>query len=620
MRSPPEQSLVASIADDLPAGIWVAAARDGEFVYANRAFDEIMGMGPVPEAGVGDFTAPYGIYGLDGRLYPEDQLPFVRALRARATVVVDDLVIHRRDGRRVYVRAFGKPIFDLAGEISHVAIVFFDITRELEAERARALAERQLRTVVANTPVVLFACDRDGTIAIAEGRGLAGLGATPADLRGRSVFDLYPDAPAVARMVRQALDGETVSTTVELRSVVFEVWLAPSRDERGEIVGAIGVSTDITERQRIAGRLAQAERLASVGMLAAGVAHEINNPLAYVVGSLDLMARELGRETPDRAALEGMIRHARGGAERVRAIVRDLTAFSRGEERPASAADIARALEGALEIAREEIARRARLVVRLEPVPAVLADEGRLGQVFVNLLVNAAQAIGAGAPDDNEVRVALSTAPDGKVAIEVADTGAGIAPEALPKIFDPFFTTKPLGVGTGLGLSICHAIVTDVGGTIEVESTPGRGATFRVLLPPFTAETRPIDRRPPPRGRVLVVDDEPLILQVVSALLASEHEVVCEASALEALLRVSRGERFDAIVCDLMMPAMTGMELHQRLHALAPATAERMLFLTGGAVSERARAFVARVSNTTLEKPFDGDELARLVRALVAAR
>jgi len=314
MRSPEEEALISAISDDLAAGIWVATAPEGRFVYANRAFDEIMGMGPVPESAVGAYAVPYGIFGRDGKPYPEHKLPFVRALVAAALVVVDDIVIHRRDGRRVYVRAFGKPMRDAIGTITHIAIVFFDITREVESERARVKAEEQLSDVVAHAPVVLFAFDRRGIFTVSQGRALEVLGAKPHEAIGHSVFERFAEVPEIARHARRALAGESVVYTVEVRATVFETWLTPRRDEAGEIVGAIGVSTDVTDRYRIGARLAQAERLASVGMLAAGVAHEINNPMSYVIGNLDLVRRELARPAPDIKALEQMVRDARDGA------------------------------------------------------------------------------------------------------------------------------------------------------------------------------------------------------------------------------------------------------------------------------------------------------------------
>src|SRR5580692_441895 len=194
MRSNSELGLIASIADGLPCGVWVATAPEGRFVYSNQAFEEIMGMGPVSDVGVGEYTAPYGIYGKNGALYPEDRLPFVRALQERTTVVVDDLVIHRRDGRRVHVRAIGKPMVDATGAIQHVAIAFFDITREAEAEAARFRAEERLRSAVSNAPIVLFALDRDAKITFIDGRGLGRLGLGPEDFLGKSAFEAYANA------------------------------------------------------------------------------------------------------------------------------------------------------------------------------------------------------------------------------------------------------------------------------------------------------------------------------------------------------------------------------------------------------------------------------------------
>jgi CheY-like chemotaxis protein len=204
------------------------------------------------------------------------------------------------------------------------------------------------------------------------------------------------------------------------------------------------------------------------------------------------------------------------------------------------------------------------------------------------------------------------------VRVEVSDTGVGIEPALLAKIFDPFFTTKDLGMGTGLGLSICHGVVADLGGRIEVESTPGHGSTFRVILPKApeasaVLRSAPGSETPPDPARrrpsVLVVDDEPRILKIVAAVLGSDHDVTCEARADAALTRIRAGERFDAILCDLMMPQVTGMDLHETLVQIAPRQAEAMVFLTGGAFTPRARAFLERLSNPLVEKPFDAAAL-----------
>jgi PAS domain S-box-containing protein len=625
MRSAEDFTLIATIADDLPCGVWVASAPEGRFVYSNRAFEEIMGMGPV-DVGVGGYAAPYGIYGRDGALYPEHRMPFVRALEARTTVVVDDLVIHRRDGRRVYVRATGKPMADEEGVIRFVAIAFFDITREVVAEEAQSRSEHRLRQVIAHAPVVLSATDRDGKMTLAEGRGLDRLGAQ-ADFLGKSVFDLYPEAPAIAAGARRALEGVANSFVVELSAGAYEAHLAPMYDATGAIVGSISVSVDVTDRHRMQAQLARAERLASLGRLAAGVAHEVNNPLTFVLGNLELIQRDVAANhvSVPGGVLERIAERARDahtGAERVRAIVGELKVFSRVDEQPVHPVDVLASVESALSMAHNELRHRARVVRELAPVDKVMADEGRLSQVFLNLLVNAAHAIPEGDEGGHEVVVVLRQAA-GSVYFEVHDTGVGIAPDVLPRIFDPFFTTKSVGAGTGLGLTISHAIVTALGGRIELESSPGRKTTARVMLPSVTTALgeQTCDREPErgvgKRGRILVVDDEPLLAKMIAAMLAPEHDVTYETSAPAALARLRAGERFDAIVCDLMMPQITGMDLYETLLDIAPSQAQSMLFLTGGAFTPRALAFLERLSGAALQKPVAADTLTARVRSLV---
>jgi PAS domain S-box-containing protein len=248
-----------------------------------------------------------------------------------------------------------------------------------------------------------------------------------------------------------------------------------------------GVSLDVTERKAMQAQLVVSDRLAAVGTLAAGVAHEINNPLAFVLSNLSFLAGELqgvSRELPPgrTAEMEEVLREASDGAHRVRQIVRDLRTFSRGDDEVATAVNVQAVLESAITMARGELRMRAQIVREYREVPLVEGNEGRFGQVFLNLLINAAQAIPPGKPDQHEVRLVLRHSGD-RVIVEVKDTGVGMAPEVRARIFDPFFTTKPVGEGTGLGLSICHGIVTGFGGEITVESEEGRGSTFRVVLP-----------------------------------------------------------------------------------------------------------------------------------------
>ncbi|NTX39491.1 GAF domain-containing protein [Myxococcus sp. CA033] len=248
-----------------------------------------------------------------------------------------------------------------------------------------------------------------------------------------------------------------------------------------------GVALDVTDRKAMQAQLVVSDRLAAVGTLAAGVAHEINNPLAFVLSNLSFLSVELqsvARELPlgRTSEMEEVLREAVDGAHRVRQIVRDLRTFSRGDDEVATAVNLQAVLESAITMARGELKMRAQIIRDYRDVPSVEGNEGRFGQVFLNLLINAAQSIPEGKPEHNEVRVILRPLGD-RVIVEVHDTGVGMTPEVCARIFDPFFTTKPVGEGTGLGLSICHGIVTGFGGDISVESEVGRGSIFRVSLP-----------------------------------------------------------------------------------------------------------------------------------------
>jgi CheY-like chemotaxis protein len=280
-------------------------------------------------------------------------------------------------------------------------------------------------------------------------------------------------------------------------------------------------------------------------------------------------------------------------------------------------------LESSINLAWNEIRHRARLVESFEEVPAVLGNEARLGQVFVNLLVNAAQSIPEGQAESNQIMVVLRSFSSDTVCVEVRDTGSGIPAEHLARVFDPFFTTKQVGSAMGLGLSICYGVIHGLGGEIQVDSTPGRGSTFRVLLPAAPAageEAAPVaphddDGR---RGRILVVDDEPMVVATLRRILARQHDVATTTSAREALERLRAGQRFDVVLCDLMMPDMTGMALHDALEHDLPDQAERMIFITGGAFTPRGVEFLERVHNPRIEKPFDVSTLLGLVRGFMS--
>jgi PAS domain S-box-containing protein len=393
---------------------------------------------------------------------------------------------------------------------------------------------------------------------------------------------------------------------------------------------------DLTEQQAIRQRLQNADRLTSLGTLAAGVAHEVNNPLAYVVTNLRYSIERLLRlrgKLPGRPELDPETRawmeqeltpicealeEAGDGTDRVARIVQGLKSFSRSSDEGIGPVDVHQVLEVATNMAENQIRYRARLIQNFGDIPLVEANESRLVQVFVNLLLNAAQAIPDGHSDDNSITLTTKVGPTGRVVVEVTDTGQGIPTEHLERIFDPFFTTKPVGVGTGLGLSICHGLLGALGGQIIAKSRVGRGATFRVELPAAPRDDSKKSRSPsvlpaPGRARVLVVDDEPLIVRSIVRLLCDEHEVTAAQSGAEALRLIAAGNQYDLILCDLMMPQMTGMEFHARLRTLDPAQAQRIVFLTGGAFTPNAQDYLKSVNTPMLEKPLEPNALKKLL-------
>jgi signal transduction histidine kinase len=370
--------------------------------------------------------------------------------------------------------------------------------------------------------------------------------------------------------------------------------------------------------------LARAERLAALGRLSASIGHEINNPLSYVIGNLNYICEELNDEQSERqdALILSAVEDALGGAERIRRIVAELRAFGSSSERDARRPlDVNQLLDEALKLARGETRHRVRIERRYEPVPKVMADPTRLTQVCVNLIVNAAQAI----PEDRAgsdsaiVTLRTRTLPDERLALEISDTGAGIREEARERLFEPFFTTKARAGGTGLGLFVSHGIVTSLGGTIEIDSRPGEGTTVRVILPAYQGAEPEQDEvarsslRALKNRRLLVVDDDVLVARTLARQLSGHHvEVVSSGQA--ALERLSTGKsNFDLVLCDLMMPDMTGMEVYEAVEEKCPALAERFVFISGGGVTERSRKFLEAHADRVLPKPIDNRQLCELL-------
>ena len=524
-----------------------------------------------------------------------------------------------------------------------------DVTAERETERALQELTERLSATLNSIADGVIATDAEGIVVRMNPVAEQVTGWSSEEAVGRplvEVFDVRSDARDGDPIQSTLTEGLAVESRDHTRLVARDgterpiaYSRAPMRDADGALSGAVFVLRDMTEEKKLEAQQAKmqrqlviADRMVSVGTLAAGAAHEINNPLACILMNLETLAEDLRGirkgESPDLDDCIDMAVEARRCVDRIRKIVRELKAFSRTEdEERREVLDVRTALETSIDMAFNEIRHRARLVKDYGPIPPVDADESRLAQVFINLLVNAAQAIEEGNAADNEIRVLTSTDPSGAAVIEIRDTGSGIAAEALTRIFDPFFTTKPVGVGTGLGLSICHNIVAGWGGEISASNRPDRGAVFRVVLPattrvesraPSTAPTPPTASSPAPsrsarRVTVLVVDDEASIGASLGRLLR-DHDVTITTRAREAL-QLALTRDFDVIISDLMMPDMSGMELYEALRRERPEAAERVVFITGGAFTNAAQSFLERVPNVRLQKPFDGSVIRELVAA-----
>jgi two-component system NtrC family sensor kinase len=317
------------------------------------------------------------------------------------------------------------------------------------------------------------------------------------------------------------------------------------------------------------------------------------------------------------------------GLERIASVVRSVATFSRPRDLNAVPVDVQQMLTASIRLVSNQLRHRAQLEVASSAVPPVLGNPSELGQVFLNVLVNAIHALPERAAAENTIKVSTAST-DGRVVVEISDTGVGVPPELIARIFDPFFTTKPIGQGMGLGLSLSRAIVEAMGGTISVRSSEGVGSTFRIELPALTnttlvpAASEPAVERSPtpsqPRRRVLVIDDEQMLCDMLEAMLEDRCDVTTCTSPREALQRIVAGEFFDVILCDLMMPELTGMDLYDEVKSRRREMADRMVFMTGGTFTARASAFLEALEARTLHKPFRPHELFALLETRACAR
>jgi len=564
---------------------------------------------------------------------PEDGIAAAEALRTRFGMAVVYLTAHGdaetiERARRTAPLAYLIKPFKKTELYSSVQIALARHQLELQLRERERLWATTLRSI---TDAVVTT-DAAGNVAFVNPAAEALTGWAQADAAGRSLSEVLqlrdertsaPLAP-LERALRERAACAVEALLLRRDGMVRPVSgsLAPVVDADA-VRGSVTVLRDLTEQRHTQARLEQQDRLASLGALAAGVAHEINNPLAFITANLSYVVEELGHLPAEQQGplsdVLAALSEANDGAKRVARIVADLRQLSLPPEAGEMEANVQQSVEWAVDVSTPQWKHCARVVRDLQPVPPAAIDRTRLGQVLVNLLVNAAHAIEPGHADRNEIRVRTFTDVQGRAVVEVEDTGAGMPEDVRTQLFTPFFTTKARGKGTGLGLSICHGIAQSVGADLEVWSEVGRGSTFRLSIPPAFAPAAPKvkELRPAapasPRGRVMAIDDETPVLRAIERALGGRHVVRCVASAREALdeLAAKAAPEYDVILCDLMMPQMTGSDFYRLLKTARPDLVDRVIFLTGGTFTPSMDQFIQEVTNLRVDKPFDLDHLRR---------
>jgi PAS domain S-box-containing protein len=632
--------------------------RAGQLLMDPRRLYELAGrfVAPAlfPHVVVQQTWLPSGRLVVTGELLPgyRESVPFFRLCHGNVAALprvldlpasrIEEQLLSGRRGRLVLLPPPSHTLLARVRRSVGALGALGDVWRGIElhqTELERSLAafrtsRHQLQQLIERLPDGVL-IQREGVLRWANAAMLEMLGAPRLeDVVGRSVLTFMPaaDREGVALAMRRAAASEVSESRTEYRierpdGAIRRVQSGTAQmvDFEGEPARMV-VLRDVTEQHQLREQAAISDRLASLGALAANVAHEINNPLAYVRLSLEAAAREVASLWTDRPELHESLARAREGTDRVLEIVRDLKMLSRMEEGPDTAIDLVEVLRATVAVAERSIRAKARLVESYRPTPLARGMRGKLGQVFLNLLTNAVDAIPEGDTGNHVIRVSTDTTADGRVRVEIGDTGSGIPPEIAARVFDPFFTTKPVGLGTGLGLAMCHRIVTEHGGQIAFESSPGK-TTFRVTLPRAAAQVRVVsakagDERAPAeraRRRVLVVDDEPAMLTSICRLLASVHDVETASSGRAGLEILAADTSFDAVLTDLMMADLTGIELYEKAREVHPDLERRFLFMTGGTFTPHAQRFVAKMAERCLEKPFERRELLDAVDAISGA-
>jgi len=367
--------------------------------------------------------------------------------------------------------------------------------------------------------------------------------------------------------------------------------------------------------------LAATEKLSALGQFAEGMAHEVNNPAAYVLANLEHVRRLIEQRTGAPEAVLRAVDEGVEGMRRIRDVLGELSLLSRGTEEVVEEVDVNRIVRAVVGMTSYQVSPRARVEFDLGSVATIASNKARLTQVLLDLILNASQACPADRPDLNVIRV-RTRASEGRVDVSVSDTGSGILPEHLPHIFEPFFTTKPAGQGSGLGLAVTRALVRALGGSLRFDTRQGVGTTFTVELPdapPPAGDDRvslPTPVAAPSRPRVLLVDDEAGIRRALQRALKRKNEVTAVGSGEEAIELLRNGMAVELVISDLLLPGANGIDIHTFIQRERPELLRRTLFLTGGATTRVARRFVAEHPDSVLVKPVESSRLDAIIQSV----
>ncbi|MGA7855228.1 MAG: PAS domain S-box protein [Candidatus Acidiferrales bacterium] len=568
---------------------------------------------------------------------PTQRDTLVRQVVEHGAVQDADVVYRRKDGTQLHCLASGFGVRDTFGRTIRMQGTLVDISERIEIEGRLHQEQEFVRRLVASFPDVIAVMDLEWRLTFISPRIQDVLGHAAPALIGKVLWAQVhrDDAAELKNSFRKLAAGELAHAQLEYRTKhadgtwrMLRASASPLFDASGKINGVVASARDITETRAAEKQQLQKEKLAAMGEMMAGVAHELNNPLTAILGISDLM-RERAADDATRRQVEIVLKQARRAA----GIVQNLLAFSRPSALASKPLRPELAIKQVVEQQQASL-RQKNVTIQLEVpegLPSVDADPRLLQQVFVNLIVNAEQAISS-RRDRGTLRIAVE-AREGRIIFVFADDGLGISPENLAKIFDPFFTTKRPGGGTGLGLTICLAIVKEHGGTMEVQSTPDAGAEFRVILPAAKTETTAAAPAPAPAPRVqasppraasalqgrsvYVVDDEESIREIVQEGLSARGMTVEGASSSEEALPHLATHTYDFVLCDFNLPGMNGDQFFERMQSNGGGAAPKFVFMSGALLDPDTMARFSEKGAAVLQKPFHMAGLAALLTELL---